>query len=151
MISKKKFLCAVVGACMIFLPVVAVSATAQKTYNWKVTGVVDGDTLSVDASKDFALPIKIRLRGVDTPEKGSLAKCSIESSKAITATLFTQAVLADAAKKNTPVVFKNIGWDKYGGRVLAEVMVGQKSLSNMLIDSGLAKPYDGGKKSSWCE
>ena len=42
-------------------------------YEWRIVGVVDGDTIRVDATPDLppALArLKVRLRGVDTPEKG---------------------------------------------------------------------------------
>ena len=42
-------------------------------------------------------------------------------------------------------------WDKYGGRVLGHVIIDGQSLSDMLIRAGLARPYHGEAKSSWCE
>ena len=50
-------------------------------YSWPVVRVVDGDTVKVDASADMPpelASIAIRLRGVDTPEKGRWA-CSTAS------------------------------------------------------------------------
>ena len=48
-------------------------------YAWPVVRVVDGDTVAVDASADMPpelADVKVRLRDVDTPEKGGRAKCS---------------------------------------------------------------------------
>ncbi|MCY4502217.1 MAG: thermonuclease family protein, partial [Alphaproteobacteria bacterium] len=50
-------------------------------YSWPVVRVVDGDTVKVDASADLPpelASLSIRLRGVDTPEKGGRAKCETE-------------------------------------------------------------------------
>jgi len=44
----------------------------------------------------------------------------------------------------------NLGRDKYF-RVLADVMIDGKNLTDLLIKKGLGKPYDGGTKSSWCD
>ena len=48
-------------------------AARAADYEWRIVGVVDGDTIRVDATPDLppALArLKVRLRGVDTPEKG---------------------------------------------------------------------------------
>ena len=45
-------------------------------YSWPVVRVVDGDTVKVDASADLPpelASLSVRLRGVDTPEKGRRA------------------------------------------------------------------------------
>lgn len=49
------------------------------------------------------------------------------------------------------VSFCNVKWDKYGGRILAEVHVDGRSLADMLIERGLARPYHGGKRDGWCQ
>ena len=48
-------------------------AAAAADYEWRIVGIVDGDTIRVDATPDLppALArLKVRLRDVDTPEKG---------------------------------------------------------------------------------
>jgi endonuclease YncB( thermonuclease family) len=40
--------------------------------------------------------------------------------------------------------------DKYGGRVLGDVIIDGKKLSELLIANGHARPYFGEKKESWC-
>jgi hypothetical protein len=42
-------------------------------------------------------------------------------------------------------------WDKYGGRILGDILVNEKPLSTLLIDNGFARKYNGEKKGSWCE
>jgi endonuclease YncB( thermonuclease family) len=41
-------------------------------------------------------------------------------------------------------------WDKYGGRVLGDVILDGKSLREMLIEKGYAREYYGEAKTSWC-
>ena len=38
---------------------------------------------------------------------------------------------------------------KYAGRMVADVKVGEINLADYLLQSGLAKPYNGGQKPSW--
>lgn len=134
------------------LPVTTDAKTfSSKVYYWPILSVVDGDTISVDGSKDFALPIKVRVQDVDTPEKGSLAKCQGEKNLANRATQFTLMKIQEAKKRGYQVSFENIGWDKYGGRVVADVYLGGDSLADLLIREGLGKKYTGsGPKPSWC-
>ena len=42
-------------------------------------------------------------------------------------------------------------WDKFGGRVLGDVIIDGKSLRHALIEKGYAREYYGDKKESWCE
>jgi micrococcal nuclease len=119
-------------------------------YNFPITRVIDGDTVAFRA--DFMpAPLKpelsIRVLGVDTPEKGHRASCDKEAKAAIAASEFTKKVVQDA--KVIQVEIKS--HDKYGGRVLGDIIIDGKRLSTLLIENGHARPYDGKKKSSWCE
>ena len=61
-----------IRAAIIVFAAIALPAGAAD-YAWPVVRVVDGDTVAVDASNDFPpelADLKVRLRGVDTPEKG---------------------------------------------------------------------------------
>jgi endonuclease YncB( thermonuclease family) len=118
-------------------------------YQHRVIRVLDGDTVEIDAPflpVELRQVLRVRLIDIDTPEKGSLAKCELERSKAEAATRFTQTQVARA--KRHEVVF--VRWDKYGGRVLGDVLLDGKSLKQMLIENRHAVRYDGGKKSNWC-
>ena len=60
------------AASALLLMTVSIPATAAD-YAWPVVRVVDGDTVAVDASADLPAELadlRVRLRGVDTPEKG---------------------------------------------------------------------------------
>lgn len=143
---------AIALAFTFLLPVTTDAKTfSSKVYYWPILSVVDGDTISVDGSKDFALPIKVRVQDVDTPEKGSLAKCQGEKNLANRATQFTLMKIQEAKKRGYQISFENIDWDKYGGRVVADVYLGGDSLADLLIREGLGKKYTGsGPKPSWC-
>lgn len=128
-----------------------VTTTAfANVYNWQVTRVIDGDTVAFRA--DFMpAPLKpelsIRVLGVDTPEKAPRALCEKEAKAALAASEFTKTAVSKA--KVTQIELKS--HDKYGGRVLGDVILDGKKLSEMLIANGHARPYKGEKKSSWCE
>ena len=117
-------------------------------YRWPVVKVIDGNTLKVDARGDFPpelATLNVRLRGVDTPEKGGRAKCEAERRAGRAATAFTAAAVAGGA-----ATFRNLAWGKYGGRVLADVSVAGRSLADRLIIEGHGRAYDGGKRKPWC-
>lgn len=125
-----------------------VSAADQVRYAWPVVGIKDGDTLAVHLPglPPTLNPVAVRVRSVDTPESGGRAKCASERNLAERATRFTrQAVLAAGR-----VEFEKPSWDKYGGRVDADVWIDGKLLSDQLIAAGLARRYDGGKRPGWC-
>ena len=117
-------------------------------YEWEILRVVDGDTIEIkDECFPTELKLSIRVLGIDTPEKGSRAKCEKEAKLAEKASKFTKEFIG----KNKTATFRNIKWDKYGGRLLADVEINGKSLSGELIKNGLARSYDGKKKGSWCK
>ena len=135
-------------AVFLFVPALAL-AKGTVTYDIEVTRVLDGDTIEYKA--DFVpAPIKpvlkIRVLGIDTPEKGHRAQCPEEAALALKASALTK----DAVKGAKKIQLQLKGWDKYGGRVLGYVLIDGKNLGEMLIAAGLARPYDGGTKSSWC-
>lgn len=119
-------------------------------YDWPVLGAVDGDTLKVHLpGLPMELqPVKVRLRGVDTPE--TRGKCAAERTLANKATALTRFLVDDAKAKNRPIVFSQIDWDKYGGRIDAVVEIGGVSLADTLINAKLARAYSGGKRKGWC-
>jgi endonuclease YncB( thermonuclease family) len=125
------------------------SSVVANPYDYRVIRVLDGDTVEFDAPflpKELKQVLKLRIEGVDTPEKGRLAKCDRERDLAERATRFTQQRVASAKKHQIVIT----GWDKYGGRVIGDLLIDGQSLKKMLLDSKNAMPYDGGKKASWC-
>ena len=131
----------------------SLSAHAEKTgvaYDYKLTRVLDGDTVGF-AAPFLPPPLKkeltLRVYGVDTPEKGFRAKCDLENKRGLAASEFTKRTIQNA--KRTQVVI--IEWDKYGGRVLGDVLVDGISLRSLLIGSGHARAYFGEAKGDWCK
>ena len=118
-------------------------------YAWPVTRIIDGDTVRVDAGADFPgelAALSVRIRGIDTPEKGGRAKCDSERARGQAATAFTSQAIAGARS----IVIRDPEWGKWAGRVIAEVLLDGRSLAAALLAAGLARPYDGGKRASWC-
>ena len=119
-------------------------------YNWKVSRVIDGDT--IEFVVDFLpapLPnhVSVRVDGIDTPEKSPRSKCEMENDIAQQATEYTKERIAKA--QFVQVNLK--GWDKYGGRVLGDVFIDDANLAHELIEKGLAREYHGEAKSNWCD
>ena len=122
---------------------------AETLYDYKIIRVIDGDTVEIEANflpAPLKPSLKLRIYGIDTPEKKSRAKCDLEAELSKKATAFTQKVINESIAKK----IKIRKWDKYGGRVLGDIILDGKSLELLLLNEGLAKPYDGGKKLSWC-
>lgn len=145
----KRFILAVLFLA-VALPVSAVSVTKQgQLYDYKVTRVKDGDTVEIEANF-LPAPLKpvlnVRVLGVDTPEKAPRAKCPAEAAGGAAATEFTKKAVAGAKR----IQIELVDWDKFGGRVLGDVVIDGKKLSQMLIDNRLARPYHGEAKQSWC-
>jgi endonuclease YncB( thermonuclease family) len=115
---------------------------------WEIIGVIDGDTLRarVASLPSSIAEVHVRVKGIDTPEKGAQASCERERDLASRADAFTRAKIKGAQQ----VALRNFEWDKYGGRVLAEVLVDGQSLAGLLLANGLAQPYFGGTKPNWC-
>jgi endonuclease YncB( thermonuclease family) len=116
----------------------------------QVQAVIDGDTVLLDAKwSPYELEWKVRIKGVDTPEKGKFAKCSSERVLAKVATIELQKLLKNSGNK---ILLSHVSHDKYGGRILAEVYLPDgRKVSDILISKGVAKPYHGrGPKPNWC-
>jgi endonuclease YncB( thermonuclease family) len=137
---------------LLLVPCLAIAQPKQRpgvTYDAVITRVIDGDTVAFQA--DFLpAPLKkelsIRVFGVDTPEKGFRAQCASEDQRGQAATAFTKQAIANAQKRQIVLM----DWDKYGGRVLGDVILNGQSLRAMLIANGFAREYYGEAKTSWC-
>lgn len=118
-------------------------------YTAQILRVSDGDTV-VMAAPFLPAPLRpelaVRIFGVDTPEKGYLAKCQAEKDLGELASLYTKAAVAAATQRQIILY----SWDKYGGRVLGDVVLDGKSLRLALISQGYAREYYGTAKQSWC-
>jgi len=139
--------------CLMTVLIMIGSVAVANPYNLSITRVIDGDTVEFNAPfMPDPLPKKLSIRvlGVDTPEKGHRALCPQEAAAAEKASQFTKDTLNKAYKSNQQVLIELKEHDKYGGRVLGDVIINGQRLSAMLIANGHARPYFGEKKSSWC-
>jgi endonuclease YncB( thermonuclease family) len=120
------------------------------TYDAQIVRVNDGDTVVI-AAPFLPLPLKpelaVRIYGVDTPEKGHRAQCPSEDQRGQAATVFTKNLVAKSIKRQVTLY----GWDKFGGRVLGDMILDGQSLRSMLIQNGFAREYFGEAKQSWCQ
>ena len=108
----------------------------------------DGDTIKFDLPGLHPIignKINIRVNGIDTPE--IRGKCEQEKYSAEQAREMVADILKDAEK----IDLKNMGRGKYF-RIVADVFVDGESLADILIETGMAIRYNGGKKThNWCE
>jgi endonuclease YncB( thermonuclease family) len=132
-----------------FGPVQAQKAPQGATYDAKIVRVNDGDTVVI-AAPFLPAPLKpelaVRIYGVDTPEKGFRAQCPGEDQRGQAATAFTKKAV-ESTQKHQVVLY---GWDKFGGRVLGDMILNGVSLRAELIKNGFAREYYGEAKQSWC-
>ena len=130
-------------------------AYAQKTpkgvtYDAQILRVTDGDTVVISASflpRPLKPELAIRVFGVDTPEKGHRAKCPSEAERGQAASAFTKNMIAQGSKFHVTMY----SWDKFGGRVLGDILINDQSLRAALIANGFAREYYGDAKQSWCK
>ena len=125
----------------------------KSCYNFRVTKinrVVDGDTIDVTIDLGFDLYKKERVRvaGVDTPEKRTRDK--EEKVLGIDATNWLKERLEAAIKGDDELTIRTElvgGVGKYG-RLLGWLYIGdaETSLNELMISEGYAWSYDGGTK-----
>ena len=139
---------------LVLLAMLPALAFAQKqmpaaVYDFPITRVIDGDTVAFHAPflpDPLKKELSIRVFGVDTPEKGHRAKCPQEAQRGEMATAFTKQQVAQAQRRQIVLM----DWDKFGGRVLGDIVLDGRSLRQMLIQNGFAREYYGEAKQSWC-
>jgi endonuclease YncB( thermonuclease family) len=138
-------------AILLLVPTLALAQKTPQgvTYDAQILKVSDGDTIVI-AAPFLPAPLKpqlaVRIFGVDTPEKGFRAKCESENQRGIAASEFTK----QAVKASTQRQVTLYAWDKFGGRVLGDIILNGQSLRAMLIQNGHAREYYGDAKQSWC-
>ncbi len=139
---------------LLLLLAVPALALAQKapqgvTYDAQIIRVNDGDTVVISAPflpKPLKPELAVRVYGVDTPEKGHRAQCPSEDQRGQAATAFTKQAVATTQKHQVTLY----AWDKFGGRVLGDIILNGVSLRAELIRNGFARQYYGDAKQSWC-
>ena len=120
-------------------------------YNATVTRVVDGDTFDcvIDLGFDLTIKQRVRVAGVDTPEKRTRDK--EEKKLGLDATIWLEDRLEIAAAAGYGLTVRTEldkgATGKYG-RLLGWLYVGDEdlSLNEEMIQEGYAWEYDGGTK-----
>lgn len=110
--------------------------------------VLDGDTFAarVLLDEDITITVRVRLADVDTPEING--KCEREIEMALRA----RDRLTELLPVGTTVDLRDIADDKYLGRIDARVFTSDgRDVSRILINEKLGRPYDGGRRDSWCD
>tara|TARA_B100001769_G_scaffold32118_1_gene21049 strand:- start:445 stop:852 length:408 start_codon:yes stop_codon:yes gene_type:complete len=116
----------------------------------KINKVVDGDTIDVtiDLGFDLLKKERVRIAGVDTPEKRT--RNLEEKALGIDATEWLKTKLNDTIKGDDELLIRTElvgGVGKYG-RLLGWLYIGESnvSLNEQMISQGYAWEYDGGTK-----
>lgn len=104
-----------------------------------ILGIVDGDTIDVNADLGFDVNQKLRVRlfGIDTPERGHAGYKEATARLAELLPVGSSAVMRTVKDKK----------EKYG-RYLAVIMTDAcpEGVSLTMITEGFGKPYYGGTK-----
>ncbi|WP_417409450.1 thermonuclease family protein [Hoeflea sp.] len=108
----------------------------------QIVRIIDGDTLEVDAHPwpGHAVRVSVRLRGIDTPERRS--RCPGQRAAAQLARNELERLVSGVPT----VELINVAGGKYYGRVLADMKAGSRDIASAMLASGLARPYQGGKR-----
>ncbi len=112
----------------------------------EVVSVYDGEIFRVNVDGWPALvgwDMPVRADGFDAPE--IQGKCQSEKIAAIRARKLTENALFTARQ----IELRDIKRDRYFW-ILADVYVDGKSLKELHLSAGTARPYIGGKREGWC-
>lgn len=106
-----------------------------------VVSVYDGDTFTARFLYEGRVtrPFKIRIHGIDCPE----IKASTHYERKLA--LLAREATREALKNAKSITVSTMGLDRYE-RVLCSVRVDGRLLKRILIEKGLAKSYQGGKR-----
>ena len=149
--------CVAAGRCAALLVLIAMplslhaaacraAETLAGPYTGTVERVVDGDTLAVRVPIWIGQDVRVlvRLRGVDAPEVRG--ECEGERALADAATARMAGLVAGGA-----VVLRQVEGDKYFGRVVADLATPDGAdLAGALLEAGLVRRYEGGRRGDWC-
>lgn len=106
----------------------------------KIIAVVDGDTVDVmfDLGFEIFYAKRVRVIGIDAPDKNPEAKDA--------ATAFLRSVLPMGSPVMVRTTKTKRDYDKYN-RYLADIATDTvPSVSALMVESGYAVPYEGGKR-----
>lgn len=144
--------------CVLFF--VSLSSYAATTIQTEVVDVHDGDTFKIIIPQhpEELQYVSIRIYGINTPEMplvsyektGKLKKgsCENEGRLAVEAKKYLSH-LFKANNNRVTVIVQD--FDKFGGRILGRVFVGNINVAEEMVSRGYAIPYFGEAKTNpWC-
>ena len=116
-------------------------------YRCKVNKIVDGDTVDIDIDLGFGVWLKderVRIMGIDTPESRTSDK--VEKVFGLAAKHRLEELLGETSVLKTQV--SKDGEDMKGkfGRILGDFEVGDKRVTDIMIEEGHCVPYFGESK-----
>lgn len=116
-------------------------------YRVKILRIVDGDTVDVDIDLGFGVWIhkeRVRIMGIDTPE--SRTRDRVEKLFGLAAKARLGELLGETAILKTQI--DKSGEDARGkfGRVLGDFVVGDRMVTEIMLEEGHAVDYYGGSK-----
>jgi micrococcal nuclease len=119
----------------------------QNEYDVVVVKVVDGDTIDVDIDLGFGVTLRderVRIMGIDTPESRTRDKVEDLFGEAAKARL--AQLMKDGGKLITTEDRKGEDMKGKFGRILGDFKIGDKLVTDILIEEGHAVAYFGGNK-----
>ncbi|MBX2988490.1 MAG: thermonuclease family protein [Bdellovibrionaceae bacterium] len=135
------------------LPVFAASEDCRhdrKTFRCvKYVRNYDADTITFNIPEVHPLlgdRIAVRVRHIDTPEIKGKAPCEKEAART------AKRLIENILKRAQRIDLEDVGKDKYF-RILADVRVDGRLLSDVLMKNNLALAYEGKTKTkaNWCQ
>ncbi len=129
----------------LIFPILSNGAKFKGTKTAEVLRVIDGDTIyaNILISKGYSVKIKVRILGIDTPEKNG--DCEEEKLLAKKAKKLLEKLLPKTIK------LINLKDGRYNGRVLANIIANGKDITPILLKYDFVRPYKGKKRKSWCD
>lgn len=119
----------------------------QNKYDVTVIKVVDGDTVDVDIDLGFGVTLRderVRIMGIDTPESRTRDKVEDLFGEAAKARL--KELMKDGGKLITTEDKKGEDMKGKFGRILGDFEIGDKRVTDIMIEEGHAVAYFGGSK-----
>ncbi len=135
------------GIITLALALAANAAAFEQRVPARVTRVLDGDTVKVEARvwPGLIAQTNVRVRGVDTPEIRRPKCGEYERRRGLAARDFVRGVIGEQ------VWLVNVTHGKFGRRVVASVLLADgRDLATLLLATGHALPYRGGRRPKWC-
>ncbi len=122
------------------------AAEAAPALSARALSVIDGDTFEarVATFPGQEIVTRVRIAGVDAPERAG--RCASETEAAAAATAALSQII-----EGRRLTLTGVHGDKYFGRVVARVATDAGGdVADALIAEGHGRAYAGGRRGGWC-